>query len=558
MEIKRIKVLHPGWEPPTDLFDEARDPAADKKLWELYAANRFDDILTFVQDIRAADPTWRPSPEFVKKFETASTRADIIAASDAKDATAVLRLAEENPDMLVCGDVDVLWRVAEALVATNEADKAKDLYGFILNQCTNTAERVATLQKAMQLLPLTTVQGLMAATGRRGLGDKEMESVRLDLLRRQIGTAISDPTSVPPEAKTFEALVIQRKLSTDAVLLGWYRYAQKDWKAAEVWFKQAMDWERMPKAAEGYALTLRQQGLLAEAEAVAFAWRDADPLIAKLYVEIVATELTRPNPRSVEERRLAQMEEVVAKSSSALGAQAMGWYFYNTKSFPRSSQWFAKSVEWEPTETSALGLALAAAHAKDQALFRKTVAQYGAAYPTVAALEFAAAAECRERQPAARCRPRFVGGRWRWRRRRRRDRGVGEASRRPVQERQLPRGFGDPRQARRKGPRGSGSRCAAGLGALPLEPVRQGPRSICRDGQERLDPRHPVRSLLLGRATRSDASRRLAAWPGRAGDSTRAGAGGAVCRSDEPLWRPIGSTNLSGDECNERFSEYAG
>ncbi|MET0526927.1 MAG: hypothetical protein ABW003_01040, partial [Microvirga sp.] len=126
MEIKRIKVLHPGWEPPTDLFDEARDPAADKKLWELYAANRFDDILTFVQDIRAADPTWRPSPEFVKKFETASTRADIIAASDAKDATAVLRLAEENPDMLVCGDVDVLWRVAEALVATNEADKAKD------------------------------------------------------------------------------------------------------------------------------------------------------------------------------------------------------------------------------------------------------------------------------------------------------------------------------------------------------------------------------------------------------------------------------------------------
>ncbi|WP_210495978.1 hypothetical protein [Microvirga antarctica] len=390
MEIKRIKILHPAWEPPGDLFDEARDPAFDTKLWELFAAGRFDDILATVQDIRTEDPTWRPSPEFAKKFEIAVTRADLVAASDAKDSATVLRLAEQRPDMLVCADVDVMWRVAESLVETDDSERAQDLYRFILVQCNNPAERVATLQKAMQLLPLPTVKALMASSGRRTMGEKEMEAVNLDLLRRQIGATISDATApvVPAaEMRTFEALVTQRRLSNDAVMLGWQRYAQKDWKVAATWFKQAVDWDKSPKAAEGYALSLRQQGLLTEAEAAAYQWRESDPLVAKLYVEIVATALTEPKPAVFEATRLAQTEEVVAKTSSAVGAQALGWYYYNTGAFPKSGQWFAKSVAWEPTATSALGLALAASRSKDQALFKKTVAEFGSRYPAVAALQ---------------------------------------------------------------------------------------------------------------------------------------------------------------------------
>ncbi len=163
MEIKRLKVLHPAWEPPSNLFDEARDPASDQKLWDLFGAGRLDEIRAAVDEIRATDPTWQPSSEFVRKFELAELRQQIVIASDAKDSATVLSVAEAHPDMMVCSDVDVMWRVAEALVHTNESDRAQDLYRHILTRCPNPAERLATIQKAAELLPLAAIKPLIAA-----------------------------------------------------------------------------------------------------------------------------------------------------------------------------------------------------------------------------------------------------------------------------------------------------------------------------------------------------------------------------------------------------------
>ncbi|MBM6593213.1 hypothetical protein [Microvirga pudoricolor] len=390
MEIKRLKVLNPSWEPPTNLFDEARDPAMDQKLWDLFGTGRLDEVRAAVDEIRATDPTWQPSAEFVKKFELAELRQQLVAASDAKDSASVLSVAEAHPDMMVCADVDVMWRVAEALVHTNEVDRAQDLYKHILTRCPNPAERLATIQKAAELLPATAIKPLIAVGQRRPGAGREFESVQLDLLRRQVGKLAADPTGEPviaSELRSFETLTTQKKAANDAVLLGWYYYSKKDWPTAQTWFKQAMSWDRIPKAVEGYALALRQQGQLAEAETLSYEWRDADPLIAKLYIEILATALTEPKPAAMDAGRLARTESVIEAAQSVNGSQAMGWYYYNTGAFQKASPWFSKSVAWGANETNVLGLALAANRMKDRALFQKVLAEHGTQYPAVAALK---------------------------------------------------------------------------------------------------------------------------------------------------------------------------
>lgn len=390
MEIKRIKALNPSWEPPADLFNEAGDPAVEQKLWDLFGEGRYDEIRTAVENIRKADPNWRPSEKLVREFDRAQARTQLIAASDAKDAHGVLAIAEAQPSMLVCADVDSMWRVAEALIQTGQEDRAQELYKYILTRCPDPAERLATVQKAMELLPVPAVKALMAAARYRADNGRVLETVQLDLIRRQIGAVAADATAapVPPaDLKSFESLVKQKRMSNDADLLGWHYYSLKSWPVAAGWFKQAMDWDKLPKSAEGYALALRQQGQLGDAEAVAYEWRNSSPLIAKLFIEIVATAITQPSPAALDETRLTRMEEVVSTIKSVNGSQALGWYYYNKNEFPKSREWFASSLAWEATETNALGLALAAHRSNDKALFRKTVADYGKQFAAVAALQ---------------------------------------------------------------------------------------------------------------------------------------------------------------------------
>jgi tetratricopeptide (TPR) repeat protein len=227
---------------------------------------------------------------------------------------------------------------AEALIQTSQEDRAQELYKYILTRCPNPAERLATVQKAMERLPVPAVKALMAAARYRADNAKAFELVQLDLLRRQIGAVASDATApaVPPaDLRSFEALVKQKKLSNDADLLGWYNYSLKSWPAAAEWFKQAMEWDKLPKAAEGYALALRQQGQLPEAEAAAYEWRNASPLIAKLFIEIVATALTQPNPATLDDTRLAAWRRWWRPPSPSMAAKLSAGTITTRTALPR-------------------------------------------------------------------------------------------------------------------------------------------------------------------------------------------------------------------------------
>jgi tetratricopeptide (TPR) repeat protein len=386
-EIRRIRTLHPDWNPPEDLFEEAPDNAEGQRLWDLYGEGKLDEIRTAVEEIRERVPNWRPSTEFVAKFEQAQARQDLIEASTSGDPSQVIILAEARPTLLSCTEMDVMWRVAEALVKTGTPDKAFELYRFVLTRCTDPQERLATVQKASLLLAPTVTEKLLSL-GPRASERSGFEAARMDLFRRRLGEAINGGPEVnPSELKSFEALVEQRHAADDAMLLGWLRYSKKDWPAAARWFKLAIAWGSSPKAIEGYALSLREQGVLTEAETVAYDNRKADPLVAKLYVEILATELTKTQAQTMDATRLARVEEVVQDLKSVTGSQALGWYYFNRGATQKANEWFRQSVAWEPIEANVLGLALSSHRLKNMAAFKTLVGEYGGRFPAVAALK---------------------------------------------------------------------------------------------------------------------------------------------------------------------------
>lgn len=385
-EIRRIRLVHPDWTPPADLFEGGSDSGEEQALWKLFAEGKLDEIKDQMAAIQEKQPNWRPSPDFATKFEQALARRDLVTASDAGDSATVLSIAEARPQMMVCAEMDVLWRVAEALAKTGTQDKAFDLYRYIMARCPDAQERLATVQKASLVLPTKMTEKLLAVGPRAG-ERASFESARLDLFRRRIGETINGGGEIAAtDLKAFETSAEQRRSADDAALLGWLRFSKKDYPGAARWFKAAMGYAPLAKAIEGYALSLREQGQLADAEKVSYENRKADPLIAQLYVEILATDLTRDPMPTIEAERLTRMAAVVDETKSVTGSQALGWYYYRSGEARIANDWFKRSVAWQPIEANVLGLALSSHKLNDRAAFKAAIAEYGSKFPSVASL----------------------------------------------------------------------------------------------------------------------------------------------------------------------------
>ena len=60
----------------------------------------------------------------------------------------LVEIAAQNNNLLVCTDVDAIWRVAEALAQVDDKEKAFDAYRYVLANCAKPEERLATVKKA--------------------------------------------------------------------------------------------------------------------------------------------------------------------------------------------------------------------------------------------------------------------------------------------------------------------------------------------------------------------------------------------------------------------------
>ncbi|GAB4072196.1 hypothetical protein KHC28_19340 [Ancylobacter sonchi] len=359
-EIARLRALYPDWSPPADLFGPQTDPDLER-MWKLYADGKLSDVRSAIAARQASDPSWQPPPELIARVTESENRRRLINASDAQQWSTVLRMATETPGLLTCSNVDILWRVAEAFGKTNQVQRALDAYTYLLTNCNDAAERLATVQKAMPMLDDAQLKQLLALERKDPQGQPEFAPIRDELIRRRMGRAAENPEYVvaPDDLTRMEALARAGDTPGDPLLLGWYLFRHDESSRALDWFKLALDRKGGAKAAEGYVLALNSLGRALEAEPIAFEWRDAAPENGKAYLDVVISLLTASPPPVLAETVLSRFSPVVMRDKYVPGAQALGWYAYNTGQLVVSQAWFQTALSWDPNdEPSSYGLAL--------------------------------------------------------------------------------------------------------------------------------------------------------------------------------------------------------
>jgi len=387
-EIRRIRSIHPDWRPPAALFEERKATVDEQPMWDLYGEGKLDAIYAKIDEIRAETPDYVPSSELLRKLKIAEARRAIADNAESGAYEGVLTIARQMPDLLVCSEMQVMWHVAESFVATGRPERGFEVYRYILNTCDDEHERLATVQKAFEHLPDAAASQLLALGRTRFDGTHEFETVLVDRLRQRIGSAIEKPFiggPAPQDLARLETIALNQASIDDAKLLGWYHYSRSNFRGAIEWFDRALTMNFDLKALEGYILAMRNGGNVDEAKAIALKYSAEDYSIAKLFLEIVSTELTDDDPSPLPASDLEVFKTVIESNTSALAAQSLGWYLYSQGEHETARDWFARSVDWELTEEGLLGLAIAESKLGNRSKVKELAATYGEAYPTLMA-----------------------------------------------------------------------------------------------------------------------------------------------------------------------------
>jgi tetratricopeptide (TPR) repeat protein len=366
-EIARLRALYPGWQPPADPAapPDHTDAALDR-MWQLFAEGNYAGVRSAIAERRAAEPGWAPPAALTELLDQADARTRLTNASDAKQWKTVLDIAAATPSLLTCDNVDILWRVAEAFANTERAGRARDAYVYILSNCDDPAERLATVEKAIDLLTEGDVEALLGFE--RG---EEFRPARDILTRRRVGAVAENPDAAasPEDIARLEALAADSGDAADALLLGWYYYRHKEPAKALDWFGKAR--LRDPdsaKAAEGYVLSLIALGRFAEAETAGHDWIDKSPDNLAAYLIAVVDLLATDPPVKVSEAVLERIVAVTLRERNVKAGEQLGWYAYNLGQVKTAARWFETVRKWDPDyEPAAYGLAVARWALKDRA-----------------------------------------------------------------------------------------------------------------------------------------------------------------------------------------------
>jgi cellulose synthase operon protein C len=361
-EIARLRSLYPDWTPPADPLKgpSVSDPQLDR-LWSLYAKGQFAQARAAIAERQSADSKWLAPKDLTDQLDLADERGRLVNASNAKQYETVIQIAASTPNLRTCGDVDVLWRTAEAFAATDRKSRAADAYRYILTNCTNKQERAATMQKAAVVLPRSDLDELLALA-RTGPDGDDLQTLHEYVARGSVAEAGSQPNAKvnADDIALLEKAAEQGSTALDPLLLGWYWLRHGDAAKAQHWFQTSYERENGAEAAEGLALALIQLKKPAEAEVALARWRDANDAAGKTYLSTAAGLLSEQPPPTIAPDVLARIVDAVVKRRDAATAQLLGWYSHAFKQDDTAARWFAAALAWKPDdEPSAYGLAIA-------------------------------------------------------------------------------------------------------------------------------------------------------------------------------------------------------
>ena len=390
-EVRRLTLLDPRWHPPADLYAPHQSHPDEGPLWVLFGHDRLDELDEAIALRQAAEPGWVPSDELTAKVKGKRLRARVIALAQAADWHAIVTLFKGSGIAWAKDDAEALWVIAEAYARENDCGEAYVVYSSILSGHDDPNERRATIEHAIALVPMSSVEKLVAMGRRDAQGASEFAPIAIDLTRARISAFLHDePANAvgADELRAFEDFVRAEHDPNEPGLVAWYAFKQRDYPLALDWFKLAIGQGGDAMIAHGLAHTLRRLGRKREAEEVAYAWRE--PLVnnAILFIDLLEEDFTKERPPTIEWARVARYAQVTMATESGEGAQALGWYAYNTCQYPQALQWFTRAVAWLPKEATAYGYALALERMHRGKDVRDVVNRYDGLFPKVVALAF--------------------------------------------------------------------------------------------------------------------------------------------------------------------------
>jgi hypothetical protein len=384
-ELARLRALYPEWKPPTDLTSP--QPTGDpelERIWRLFAEGKYGEARAAIGQRSSADPSWQAPADLIAQLDRAEAGQRLANAANAKQWEQVIRIGTETPTLLTCANVDALWRVAEAFVQTGAPERARDAYAYVLTNCTNPAERVGTMQKALASLPEALVGPLLAQERQ-----SEFSDIRNEIARRHVGKAAEDPalTATSEEIRRIEALANAATTPDDPILLGFYSFRHNEPAKAVSWFQMALARNGGAKAAEGAVLALGAQEKYQEAETLGAQWLEAGPANRKAYLDVATALIAQePAPR-LERTVIERIARTVGVDRYAPGGAALGWYAYNSVQIAPAETWFETALSWDRSyEPAAYGLALVHQRLRDQGALRAIIAEWRSRSPRIADL----------------------------------------------------------------------------------------------------------------------------------------------------------------------------
>ena len=387
-EIARLRSLYPGWEPPADplAIPQGGDPQLDA-LWSLYADGRYPEVREAIAERQRNEPDWQVPQDLLDRLAVAEARRRLVNASDLEQYETVVRVAAETPSLLTCADVDVLWRVARAFARTDRPTRSLDAYRYVLDNCDDANERLATVQMANEDLDRAAVDQLLALerTGPDGTG--EFRAVRIDFARSAIAAAGDDPEAEvgPGDAALLAEVAEETRSASDHLLLGWFHLAQADPADAEAAFRSSFDLEATAEAARGLALSLIELRRFADAEEIVRPYAEEGEDDREVYAAAAANLIAQLPPPDLSSEQLQTIVAVAAATADANLAQQLGWYAYSMNQFATADQWFATALGWAPdAEPAAFGQALVRQRVGDLAAVQAIQASWASRSPRIA------------------------------------------------------------------------------------------------------------------------------------------------------------------------------
>jgi tetratricopeptide (TPR) repeat protein len=389
-EIARLKKLYPNWVPPEDPLSLPQ--GADTQLesmWALYGQGRYADVRKAITDRQTREPSWAPPANLLSMLTLGEARQRFVNASNLQQYPVVVEVAAATPELLVCTEVDNLWRLGEAFARTDRPQRALDAYNYVLTTCTDSRDRLSTLQKAASLLPRPMVETLLTHEKTDASGKGEFEPVKDDLARQFVADAGKDTKlTVPPVFLTrMERTAETSGKASDALLLGWYYVRRDVMDQAETWFRRARTTEDGAAASQGLALTLIAKKDPRQAEAILYPWRaDSDDTKAT-YLAAAANLLSLDPPIVIEAEVLQRIAQEATAARSSDVAQQFGWYARAFEQPQLALQWFSTALTWKTdSEPAAYGLAITANQLDMVADVERIQSQWAGRSPRIASL----------------------------------------------------------------------------------------------------------------------------------------------------------------------------